>query len=122
MMTPEQLKWNKHQWAEYLDCSVQLYKRARNFADCHYGVLIRQNKDGKYNVVLTDKTYEKNRFGHLQRVHIIHETSQKTFDNYNDAVRYANETFIPSLEFKPYIAQAYKVPTKILQTLHVNTR
>lgn len=121
-MTPEQLQWDKHQWAEYLDCSVQLYKRARNITDCYYSVLIARDQIDKYRVVLIKKTYEKNRFGQTQLFKVIQKISQETFDKYSDAVQYANEKFIPSLTFKPDIANSLGLPAKILQTLHVNTR
>lgn len=117
-MTPEQLKWDKRQWAQYLGCSVQLYKRSRNFADCNYNVMITRAKDKKLCIVLAKRHDTPS----IRARYVVISTSKETFDEYEDAVQYANEKFIPALEFKPDVAKEYGVPTKILQTLHVKTR
>lgn len=121
-MTPEQLKWDKHQWAEYLGCSIQLYKRARNFIESNYCVSIEQDTERKYHIALTKTIYVRNRYDQWRQCDVIQKTSIEVFDKYNDAVQYANETFIPSLTFKPDVADSLGVPSKILQTLHVHTR
>lgn len=117
-MTPEQLKWDKRQWAQYLGCSVQLYKRSRNFADCNYNVTITRGKDNKLCVALEKRINTAS----IRARYIIISKSKESFDRYDVAIKYANEEFIPSLEFKPDVAKEYGVPTKILQTLHVKTR
>lgn len=121
-MTPEQLQWDKKQWAQYLECSVQMYKRSRNFTESKYFVSVKQDTDRKYRVVLQKKTYEKNRYGQWRICGIIQKISTEAFDKYDDAVQHANTIFIPGLVFTPEVAETLHVPTKILQTLHVNQR
>ena len=121
-MTPEQLKWDKKQWAEYLGCSIQMYKRSYNFITSYYFVDIEHGCDQKYYVGLIGITYERNRYGQWRQCYAIQKKSTETFDKENSAVQYANEKFIPNLVFTPDMAKNLNVPAKILQTLHVNQR
>lgn len=118
-MTPEQLKWDKHQWADYLGCSIQMYKRSRNFITSYYFVDIEHGRDQKYYVGLIDK---KNPYERYQWRYRYIKKADETFDNKEAAVQYANEKFIPNLVLTPDMAKNLNAPAKILQTLHVNTK
>lgn len=118
-MTPEQLQWGDEQWAKYLSCSVEKYKKARAFVNNLFVVeAFQDNKTGKYGVMLSKRHDTPS--GNVR--YTLQLSTSAKFDSMNKAVAFANETMIPSLELTDFWTNTYDVPAKILQTLHINQR
>ena len=118
-MKPEQLKWTDQEWAAHLGCTVQSVPNVRKFIKEMYFVGVGKLRDGaRYSCALYRMDFspsETPRFFQVQSVN-------KTFKTTGDAIKYANETFIPRLEFLPNVAKCLNVPQRALQMLHVKEK
>ena len=118
-MKPEQLQWSNRQWAKYLGCTVRKYKKACKILSDQFSVgVFQKNSTGKYYIALDRRHYAPS--GAIRYVPVI--VTKIEFDSLDVAVKYANETLIPSLELAESCASAYNIPTKMLQTLHIKNR
>ena len=114
-MTPEQLKWTDKQWAEYLGCSIRTFKKARTIVQENYSINVAKNlASNKYFIVL-DKRHDTPS-GAMRYITLF--TTKKEFATIDEAVKFANETLIPSLQINATLG----LPTKILQTMHIQNQ
>ena len=118
-MTPEQLKWTDEQWATHLGCAVQQVPAIRAFVLKNYFPALAQNKEtGKY--VFFMSRLETTIAGSDRLMPLL--SSDKEFSDKNIAMKHANETIIPSLEFKPMVARVLGMPQRALQMLHIKKK
>lgn len=111
-MTPEQLEWTNKQWAEYLGCSIRTFKKARTVVQENYSIDIAKDiSNNKYFIALTKRHDTPS--GAMRYITLF--TTKKEFATIDEAINYANKTLIPSLEVNATLG----LPTKILQTLHI---
>ena len=118
-MTPEQLKWTDKDWAMHLGCVVQDVPKFKRYLEQNFWLGIWQERD-------TNLKYAEIQMRHdtpSGNVRYIPMVTSRAFDMPLDQiVQYTNNTFIPSLELKPVVAEFRGVPSKILQMLHINEK
>ena len=115
-MTPEQLKWTDEQWAAHLGCvATEVPKFKKYLTENFYLALWQEKSTGlKYaEVRMTHNTPS----GAFRSIPIV--VSDARDISLKDLIDETNNIFVPSLELKPHVATAHKVPTKLLQMLHI---
>ena len=118
-MTPDQLKWNDKQWAKHLQCNVADVPRFREYLKENYWLGLWQEKDTglKYAEV---QMFHPTPSGAERYIPIA--TSKAADISVDQLIDYTNNVWVPSLELKPAAAQAYGVPCKLLQMLHIEQK
>lgn len=114
-MTQEQLKWTDKQWAEYLGCSIRTFKKARTIVQENYSINIAKNLTSNKYFIALDKRHDTPS-GAIRYIPVF--TTKKEFATIDEAVKFANETLIPSLQLNATLG----LPTKILQTMHIQNQ
>ena len=119
-MKPEQLNWTDKQWAEHLKCSATDVPKFKHYLEQNFWLGIWQERDTNLKYVEIQMRHDTP----SGNVRYIPVATSRGFNVSLDAmVQYTNNTFIPSLELKPVVAELRGVPSKILQMLHIeNTK
>ena len=118
-MTPEQLNWTDKQWASHLACDVQDVPTLRKRISENYFPGVCKNKEtGKYAFFMTKM--DRTPSGAKRILPFL--SYGKEFATQDSAIKYANETIIPSLEFSHISAARIGVPVRALQMLHINEK
>ena len=118
-MTPEQMTWTDKQWAAYLDCPVQEIPSIRAYVLANFFPVIEQDKNTKaYNFLLTKMSTS---MAGTKRVMPM-VSDKKVFSDFESARTRANNEVIPKLELTKFWSDAYNIPQRALQMLHIKER
>ena len=118
-MTPEQLKWTDKQWATYLGCPVQEIPSIRAYVLENFFPVIEQNNATKeYNFLVTKMSTSM--AGTKRVMPMI--SDKKVFSDFESARKRANNEVIPKLELTKFWSDAYNIPQRALQMLHIEGR
>ncbi len=113
------VNWTDTQWAMHFGMNVKNVPMIRNvIAESYSAAIVKNTKTAKYAVAVY--RYEITPSGFKRPILMV--TSKQDFDKSDDAVKYANETFLPNLELTQYWAHALGVPYKALQMLYIKER
>ena len=118
-MTPEQLKWTDEQWAAHFNCAPTDIPRIRQWvADYYCPSIVRNRSARQYSFLLTRRQDSPSGF---PRFIPIMESAQ-SFVTSAQAMEYANEKIIPNLQINEFWARVNRVPSGVLQMLHINEK
>ena len=113
------IKWTDDQWAKYLGVNVKDIEKIRNTVNQYYeSTIVKNRQTGMYAVAIY--RYDITPSGYKRPILLV--TSNKEYQNAEDAVKFANDTFLPGLELSRAWACAYEIPAKSIQMLHVKER
>ena len=113
------IKWTDDQWAKYLGVNVKDIEKIRNTVNQHYeSTIVKNQKTGMHAVAIY--RYDITPSGYKRPILVV--TSNKEYQNAEDAVKFANDTFLPNLKLSQAWARAYEIPTKSIQMLYVKER
>lgn len=113
------INWTDQQWAMYLDVNIKNLPRIRNLVNENYSAMIVIDKKTSNRAVAIYR-YEITPSGFKRP--ILMATSKKTFNETDDAVKYANEEFLPNLVLTEYWSRTLGVPDRALQMLSIKER
>ena len=111
--------WTDMQWATHFGLSVKNVPLIRNIIENRYSAAIEKNTQTALYVVAVYR-YEMTPSGFKRPILMV--TSKKCFSKPHDAVKYANEQFLPALELTEYWSRELGVPAKALQLLNIKER
>lgn len=115
-MKPEQISWTDTQWAAYLGCAAADVEKYRNWLTKNYVPSVVKNVGAKQFYGLVVRRHDTPS-GAPRFIPMV--STQQAFKTSEDARVYVNETMIPAMELTAFWADAYKVPQKVLQMMHI---
>lgn len=118
-MTPEQLSWTDEQWASHLQWDVRDIPALRQYiTENFFPVISCDIQSGKYFFHITKLDVAPS--GAKRTLPLL--SSNKEFDSYPRAAKYANEEILPRIELTPFRARIMGVPERALQMLHIHNK
>ena len=113
------INWSDQDWAKHLGIEVKDLPRVRDFVnDNYYVTTVRNQITNKYSVALYKYHKSPSGFKTLQLV----ATANKEFAESAQAVKYANENFLSTLEITDAWTQSLNIPKRALQLLSIRER
>lgn len=115
-MTQEQLNWTDKDWAKHLQCNIADVPRFKKYLEENFVLGIWQEGPSGLRYAQVEARHDTP----SGSIRFIPVATSGGFDwPLEKMVEYTNNKFVPSLEFKPFVAEMCNVPTKVLQMLHI---
>ena len=113
------INWSDQDWAKHLGIEVKDLPRVRNFVNDNYDVTtVRNQITNKYSVALYKYHTSQSGFKTLQ----LMATASKEFPESAQAIKFANENFLSTLEMDDNWAKSVNMPKRALQLLSIRER
>ena len=111
--------WSDEQWAKYFGVGVTDIPRIRETVNKYFASAIIKDRTTKQHVVAI-YNYDILPSGAKRTFSTV--TSVDSFTKFEDAVKFANEKFLPDIQLSELWSHILKIPTRALQMLSVKER